>query len=74
MNTKFHNDDLTFDISDIQSFDVPITVAKSFDDDMDNKFALDVEDSSYWYANENDRDNDFELLKTIVPQFSFIHI
>ena len=71
---KFNNGDLSFDIQKIESFDVPITVAKSFDSNLDYPFALDVEDSSYWYAEQKERDEDFEKLKSIVPKFSFVEL
>lgn len=71
---KFNNSDLSFDIQKIESFDVPITVAKSFDANLDYPFALDVEDSSYWYAEQKERDEDFEKLKSIVPKFSFVEL
>ena len=59
---KFNNEDLSFDIQKIESFDAPITVAKSYDSNLDYPFALDVEDVSYWYAEQNERDEDFEKL------------
>lgn len=71
---KFNNGDLSFDIQKIESFDIPITVAKSYDSNLDYKFALDVEDTSYWYAEEKKRDEDFEKLKSIVPRFSFVEL
>jgi len=70
----FNNGDLNWDIEKIESFDVPITVSKSFDNNLDNPYALDVEDTSYWYAEQTERDEDFETLKSIVPRFSFINI
>jgi len=71
---KFKNGDLSFDIEKIQSFDVPITVSKCFDGNLDYPYGLDVEDTTYFYSNIEERDSDFELLKTIVPQFSFVEI
>lgn len=71
---KFNNGDLSFDIEKIKSFDAPITVAKSFDANLDYPFALDIEDSSYWYAEQKERDEDFEKLKSIVPRFSFVSL
>lgn len=73
-NVKFKNGDLEIDISKIVSFDPPITVAKAYDQNLDYPYALDVEDSSYFYSNQIDRDDDFETLKLIVPQFSFVEI
>jgi hypothetical protein len=71
---KFNNGDLTFDIEKIESFDVPITIAKAFDDNLDYPFAIDVEDTSYFYATQKERDEDFKKLKSIVPKFSFVEI
>ena len=71
---KFNNGDLTFDIEKIESFDVPISIAKAFDDNLDYPFAIDVEDTSYFYATQKERDEDFEKLKSIVPKFSFVEI
>ena len=63
---KFNNGDLSFDIQKIKSFDVPIIVAKAFDANLDYPFALDVEDTSYFYAEQKERDEDFEKLKSII--------
>jgi hypothetical protein len=71
---KFNNGDLSFDIQKIESFDVPITVSKSYDPNLDYPFALDVEDTSYWYVEQKERDEDFEKLKRIVPKFSFVEL
>jgi hypothetical protein len=71
---KFNNGDLSFDIQKIESFDVPITVSKSYDPNLDYPFALDVEDTTYWYVEQKERDGDFEKLKSIVPKFSFVEL
>ena len=68
---KFHNGDLSFEIEKIMSFDAPISISKECDYFFDNPYAIDVEDSSYWYANEKERDEDYQKLKLFVPQFSF---
>ena len=73
-NIEFNNGDLSFDIEKIESFDVPITVSKEYDSNLDYPFAIDVEDTSYWYAEQKERDADFEKLKTIVPKFSFVEL
>lgn len=67
-----NNGDLSFDLEKIKGFDAPITIAKAVDHNLDYPFAIDVEDSSYFYANEEDRDSDYDKLKEIVPQFDFI--
>jgi hypothetical protein len=65
-NLKFNNGDLAFDFDKIKSFDVPITIVKAFDDNLDYPFAIDVEDTSYFYATEKERDEDFNnLIKTL---------
>lgn len=72
----FKNLNLRFDVEKIESFDVPITVEKSFDDNEETPypFTLEIEDSSYFYTNESDRDFDFDLLKESMPPLSFVHI
>jgi len=72
--SEFNNGDLSFDIQKIESFDVSITVAKSYDPTFDYPYALDVEDTTYWYAEEKERDEDFEKLKLVVPKFSFVEL
>ena len=69
---NFNNGDLSFDIEKIKSFEAPITVAKAYDSNLDYPFAIDVEDGSYFYAEQKERDEDFEKLKSIVPEFSFV--
>ena len=71
---KFINNDLTNDIEKIESFDVPITVKKDYDSNLDYPYILDVEDNSYFYANESDQNNDFDLLKSSMPKFSFVEL
>jgi len=71
---KFHNGDLSFDIEKIESFDVPITVSKSFDNNLDYPFGIDVEDTSYWYPEQKERDEDFQKLKSMVPSLSFVEL
>lgn len=71
---KFNNEDLSFDIQKIESFDVPITVAKSYEPTLDYPYALNVEGTTYWYAEVKERDEDFEKLKSVVPRFSFVEL
>jgi hypothetical protein len=71
---KFNNADLEFYIDKIQSFDVPITVAKAFDDNLDYPYAMNVEDESFFYITQMERDTDFDKLKSVVPQFSFVEL
>jgi hypothetical protein len=69
---NLNNGDLSFDLDKIKSFDAPITVSKSFDSNLDNKYAINIEDTSYWYSEETDRDRDFEDLKLLLTEFTFI--
>jgi len=71
---NFNNGDLNFDIEKIISFDVPITVAKTFDGNLDYPYALDVEDESFFYPDAESRDYDFNLLKEMIPRFSFVEL
>ena len=71
---KFNNGDLSFDIQKIKFFPVPITVAKSFEATFDYPYGLDVEDTTYWYAEEKERNEDFEKLKSIVSRFSSVEL
>lgn len=73
-NIIFNNKDLQFEIDKIVSFDPPITVSKEYDGNLDNPFVLDVEDNSFWYSEQKERDEDFETLKSIVPKFSFVEL
>ena len=66
MKIKFNNGDLSFDIEKIKSFDVPIKIVKSRDKTLDYPFAIDVQDTSYWYVNQSERDKDFQVLKSII--------
>ena len=63
---SFNNNDLEFNVESIKSFDTPITLAKSYDSNFDYPFALDVEDTSYWYAEQKERDEDFNKLKDLL--------
>lgn len=71
---KFNNGDLSNDIEKIESFDVPICVKKDFDGNLDYPYILDVKDNSYFYANKSDRNNDFDLLKSSMPEYSFVEL
>ncbi len=71
LEEKFSNNDLQFAIEKLRSFDPPITVTKATDENLENCFAIDVEDQSFWYENESDRDSDFEKLKAELTEFTF---
>ncbi len=71
-NLKFNNNDLSFDIEKIKNFDPPITISKSFEDLFEYPHGIDVEDTSYWYFNTKERDEDFEMLKKMFYKFNFV--
>jgi hypothetical protein len=56
------------------SFDAPISISKEYDSNLDYPYAIDVEDCSYWYAEQKERDEDYQKLKLFVPQFSFVEL
>ena len=72
MEHLFNNNDLNFDIEKIQSFDAPITVSKEYENSFEYPFSLDIEDTSYWYINETNRNDDFNTLESMCPNFSYI--
>lgn len=59
-----NNENLKFDLEKIKSFDLPIKVEKSFilDNNFDYPFIIDVNDNSYFYAEEKERDDDYNNL------------
>lgn len=69
----FHSSDLAWDIDKIfdnqDSIELDnnlLAVAKSYDDNLHNPYALDVEDSSYFYENRHHRNFDYEMLKFVL--------
>ena len=73
MDTKkvFNNDDLNWEIEKIKAFDAPVLISKEFDNNLEYPYAIDIEDESYFYSSEEERDEDYERLRTVVPQFHF---
>lgn len=69
---KINNSNLSFDIEKINDFDAEIEISKDYDLNLEYPFIIDVADTGYFYSSENERNEDFELLKTIVPQHTFI--
>ena len=59
----FNNGDLQREIQKIKTFDATITIATAYDDNLDYSYGIDVEDTSYWYANEDERDEDYVRLE-----------
>lgn len=71
------NQDLNNDLDKIkwnqESIETDLTkmsVVKAEDFNLDYPYAIDVEDSSYFYSNEADRDWDFEMLNKILTSNS----
>lgn len=69
---KLTNWDLSRDIERIEGFNLPITVSRAYDSNLDYPYAIDIEDTSYWYLDKRDRDHNFEVLKNLFPKFKFI--
>jgi hypothetical protein len=63
---RFHNGDLNFEINKIKSFDCHVDITVYEDNNLDCPFILDVEDSSYFYADKLERDSDFLKLKELL--------
>jgi len=66
---NFHNTDLNLDIDNIlfmlDSIETDLTklaVSKEFDGILEYPFAIDVEDHSFFYIDEKQRDEDYEKL------------
>jgi len=71
------NGDLTNDLDKIkwnqESIETDLTkmaVVKAEDFNLDQPYAIDVEDTSYFYSNESDRDFDFDVLNKILTNNS----
>jgi hypothetical protein len=63
---KFSNNQIAFDIEKLKSFDNPEIVCSYDESQEEPMFILDVNDESYFYINEIDRDADCEKLKEIL--------
>lgn len=62
----FNNSNLNSDIEKILSFDLPITITKSFDSNLEYPFILDVVDTGYFYTGKKERDEDYKKIKSIL--------
>ena len=51
-----------------------IAISKEVDYNLDYPYAIDVEDESYFYANESKRDDDFKKLSKILTHNTNKHI
>jgi hypothetical protein len=63
---KFLNNQITFDLIRLKSFDNPEIVCSYDDSQEEPMFILNVNDESYFYINEIDRDADCEKLTEIL--------
>lgn len=74
-----HNLDLRFDLEKIARYEPPITVAKAYEPQFESEdesgcpYAIDIESGSYWYANEQERNEDYDKLMMLFPQFYFVN-
>lgn len=74
---QLSNGDLKFSIEkiidnqeSIEEENQKMAVSKSVDFDLDNPYVIDVEDESYFYANEEERNNDYRVLCKILSNSS----
>jgi hypothetical protein len=70
-NVFFNNGDLGFSLERIKSFDAPISISKEFDSNLNYPYAIDIEDESFFYPEQKERDDDYEKLRLSLPQFTF---
>lgn len=75
---KFHNGDLGFDLEKIITNAVSLYFAgdmiaygKSYDEFLDYPYEILVEDESYFYAEEKERDEDLKTLSELISNFLF---
>jgi hypothetical protein len=61
MKPTFKNKELARDLDNIIEYD-DLKSTESYDDEIDH-YIIDVNDASYFYENESDRNSDFEALK-----------
>lgn len=64
--TQLTNSQLRFDVEKIKSYDRPIAIETEVDNNFDDPYTLEINDNSYFYTNEQDRNNDFDLIKKIL--------
>ena len=56
------NGDLAFDLEKIKGYHRPKLVKSWFENDGEKTYTIEVSDSSYFYINVEDRDEDFRKL------------
>lgn len=58
---RFDSTQLNIDFEKLKSYD-NLTIYKSYVEELDYPYTIEVNDSSYFYANEEDRNSDYEIL------------
>jgi len=72
-STGLSNGDLARDLEKIKGFDKPKVKKDAFESE-DVTFTIEVNDESYFYANKEDRDNDFKTLKLFLSGKPFLQV
>jgi hypothetical protein len=75
---SFHNSDLGSDLERIITSaeslyenGESLSISKDFEEGFDNPFGILAEDTTYWYANEDERDEDLKKLLELILQYLF---
>lgn len=68
---RLKNRDLAFDMERILSMDLPIVISMEHDANLDYPFAIDIEDNSYFYANEDERNSDYLNLYSMLKPLGY---
>lgn len=68
----FNNSQLNQDCQKFSDYDTTSEVAKNYDSNLDYPYILDISDSSYFYAEKAERDEDYETMKELYKNFSYI--
>lgn len=68
---RLKNQDLAFNMVRILSMDLPIVISKEHDANLDNPFAIDIEDNSYFYANEAECNSDYLNLYSMLRPLGY---
>lgn len=67
--TELSNGDLRFDIEKHQSADEVDISIDEYSNTEEFTWVIDVNEDGYFYYNKVDRDNDYEILKDLFPDF-----
>jgi hypothetical protein len=76
----FHNSDLGSDLERIITSaeslyenDESLSISKDFEESFDYPYGVCVEGTSYWYVNEDERDEDLKLLVDLVAGYCIVN-